>query len=207
MTQNNGNWERIYAIISRAQMTTNYFARYIGLPYGENLYQIKRGNNGISRDVAERIVSKFPEISKAWILTGEGSMYVDEKSRSAQIPFYDDGVEAVLRNPETASPTYYMFVPPLHHCDLAVTYRPSEERSDSGQTVLFLTKTDKEGIISGREYVIVCKNSIFLRKFRMFNGGQTLKSLNNGKKQNAITVETEDAEAIYRVDGKLTIKQ
>ena len=29
-------------------MTVNYFALYIGLPRGENLYQIKKGNNGIS---------------------------------------------------------------------------------------------------------------------------------------------------------------
>jgi len=28
----------------------------------ENLYQIKRGNNGISLDEADRIVSKFPQV-------------------------------------------------------------------------------------------------------------------------------------------------
>lgn len=37
-------------------MTVNYFARYIGLTRGENLYRIKRGDNGISRDLADRIV-------------------------------------------------------------------------------------------------------------------------------------------------------
>lgn len=53
-------------------MSTNYFARHIGLARGENLYQIKRGNNGISLDVADRIVSKFPQVDKLWLLTGRG---------------------------------------------------------------------------------------------------------------------------------------
>lgn len=205
MIQNNGNWERIYAIISRAQMTTNYFARYIGLPYGENLYQIKRGNNGISRDVAERIVRKFPEISKAWILTGEGSMLNDEKLCSSQIPFYDDDLGAVLPNIETAKPVYNMFIPELRDCNLAVTY---DERSKNGtaidKTVLFLKKTDKEEVISGKEYIIVCKNSIFLRKFKLSDGGRTLKTTG---KTDVLTINACDADAVYRIAGRLIIKK
>ena len=68
-------------------MSTNYFARYIGLPRGENLYQIKRGNNGISRDVANRIVAKFPQIANLWVSTGEGQMFAATELRGAQIPF------------------------------------------------------------------------------------------------------------------------
>lgn len=67
-------WERIEAVVKMAQMTTNGFARHIGLPRGENLYQIKRGNNGVSLDLADQIVAKFPEVSKLWLLTGDGQM-------------------------------------------------------------------------------------------------------------------------------------
>lgn len=67
-------WERIEAVVKMAHMTTNGFAHYIGLARGENLYQIKHGNNGVSFDVAERIVAKFPEVSKLWLLTGDGQM-------------------------------------------------------------------------------------------------------------------------------------
>ena len=66
------NWQRIDSVIRWANMTINYFALYIGLPRGENLYQIKKGNNGISRNLADKIVTKFPEVSLAWLLTGEG---------------------------------------------------------------------------------------------------------------------------------------
>ena len=70
MREKQNNWQRIEAVIKWANMSTNYFARYIGLARGENLYQIKRGNNGISLNVADRIVSKFPQIDKLWLLTG-----------------------------------------------------------------------------------------------------------------------------------------
>ena len=46
------NWQRIEMVIQQSKMTANAFARHIGLPRGENLYQIKKGNNGISLDVA-----------------------------------------------------------------------------------------------------------------------------------------------------------
>ena len=81
MREKQNNWQRIEAVIKWANMSTNYFARYIGLARGENLYQIKRGNNGISLDVADRIVSKFPQVDKLWLLTGEGQMFSDEKLR------------------------------------------------------------------------------------------------------------------------------
>lgn len=67
-------WKRIEDVIKMSRMTTNAFARHIGLARGENLYQIKRGNNGISLDLANRITAKFPEVSKLWLLTGDGQM-------------------------------------------------------------------------------------------------------------------------------------
>lgn len=73
MRQKMDNWQRIDSVIRWANMTINYFALYIGLPRGENLYQIKKGNNGISRNLADKIVTKFPEVSLAWLLTGEGA--------------------------------------------------------------------------------------------------------------------------------------
>ena len=93
MREKQQNWQRVESVIRWANMTTNYFARHIGLARGENLYQIKRGNNGISLDVADRIVEKFPEIDKLWLLTGEGQMFSDRHMRGAQIPFYNVDVE------------------------------------------------------------------------------------------------------------------
>ena len=75
---NKEQWQRLEAVIAYSRMTTHKFAKHIGLPCGENLYRIKRGQNGISRDVASRIAQKYPEISIGWLLCGEGTMLLDQ---------------------------------------------------------------------------------------------------------------------------------
>ena len=85
MRQKMDNWQRIDSVIRWANMTINYFALYIGLPRGENLYQIKKGNNGISRNLAYKIVTKFPEVSLAWLLTGEANSVL---SGGCRIPYH-----------------------------------------------------------------------------------------------------------------------
>lgn len=80
MVDNNGEWTRLHSVIMQSGMSINAFAKHIGLPRGENIYRIKRGLNGISRDVADKVVHRFPKISKGWLLTGEGSMYLDNQS-------------------------------------------------------------------------------------------------------------------------------
>ena len=54
-------WKRIEAVIKMSRMTTNAFARHIGLARGENLYQIKRGNNGVSLDLATASPQSSPK--------------------------------------------------------------------------------------------------------------------------------------------------
>lgn len=72
--QNNEYWERIEKVLKHAEMSTNYFAKYIGLARGQNLYQIKRGKNRISLDVAQKIHEKFPKFSVSWLMCGEAGL-------------------------------------------------------------------------------------------------------------------------------------
>ena len=93
MTNKYANWERLESVIRWANMSTNYFAIHIGLSRGENLYHIKRGNYGISFDLADRIVRHFPEIDRAWLLPGAGTMLKDEIAVGNEIPYYNEEVE------------------------------------------------------------------------------------------------------------------
>ena len=63
--------ERLAEIIRRSGLSINAFALRIGLPRGENLYRIRRGANGISRDLAERIHARYPQYSIRWLLSGD----------------------------------------------------------------------------------------------------------------------------------------
>ncbi len=94
-TASNDFWLRIQAVISHFNFqNVSAFARHIGLGRSENLYQIRRGNNGISRELADMICAVLPEISKGWLLTGEGRMMLGVPEQNAildnllKIPFY-----------------------------------------------------------------------------------------------------------------------
>lgn len=70
MKKRSESWERIQKVIERSGFSVNGFARHIGLSRGENLYQIKKGNNDISKDLAQRINNHYPGYSVGWLLTG-----------------------------------------------------------------------------------------------------------------------------------------
>ena len=158
MREKQNNWQRIEAVIKWANMSTNYFARHIGLARGENLYQIKRGNNGISLDVADRIVSKFPQVDKLWLLTGEGQMFADGKLRGAQIPFYNVDVEQAIAHVTHLEAESSLVIPQAGECDLAMCYmgRAMGDALPPGAVVL-LKAVDRDAIIPGGEYVIVSR--------------------------------------------------
>ncbi len=161
------NWQRLEAVISWANMSINYFARHIGLPRGENLYQIRRGNNGISKDVAHRVVSRFPEISESWLLTGEGHMFANENLRGAQIPFYRVDVERFATQTAKMTPDELIVFPSLAECDMAMLYMSDAmaPRIPAG-SVVFLKQIDAQMMIPGEEYVISTGKVITLRRVR-----------------------------------------
>lgn len=207
MASQNENWTRLYAVIQWAGMTTNYFAHHIGLPCGENLYQIKRGNNGISRDVAERIVTKFPDINKAWLLTGLGHMFNDDASTASSFSFFKTGVEDVKSLSQLVKDDYKMFVPQLESCDLALLYnsRAMDKSLPYGSTI-FLKKVQVDNLISGNIYVVVTKNFTLVRRAysSAANSTLTLES-DNRESFEDIHVEADNVNEIYHIMGHLVV--
>ena len=153
------NWERLEAVIRWTSMTTNAFARRIGLPRAENLYQIKRGNNGISRRLAERIAEVYPEISRAWLLTGRGTMFVGEDAPTAVVPYFEEDVRMALGLVDLLEPACDMVVPGFARCDFAMCYggQPGEREGDQ-VTVLFLRRCAADGPVAAGEYVVLTGN-------------------------------------------------
>ncbi len=207
MKEKQDNWQRIEAVIKWANMSINYFARHIGLARGENLYQIKRGNNGISLDVAERIVAKFPQIDKLWLLTGEGQMFSDTKLRGVQIPYYHNDPEQYISSLATLEPESYLLLPMLQQCDFAMSYtgRAMGEVIPSESVVLFRT-VDRESIIPGEIYLVKTQRMNMLRIVRTTDDENRLR-LVPGDKQNYddVTIGVSDIIDIYKLVGKLIV--
>ncbi len=190
-------------------MTTNYFGRYIGLARSENLYQIKAGKNGISQNLARRIVEKFPELSVCWLLTGEGDMF-SKGSTNGRIPFFDcDVVGRGLLRLDEIKPDYRMNIPTIEDCDYAFrSYDVAMSNEIAVGSILFLKKTAVEAIIPGGMYVVICPKYIILRKVRLItsaDGSLTLVLEPANAGFDSITVKLDDVKEIYRVVANLQL--
>lgn len=207
MREKQNNWQRIEAVIKWANMSTNYFARYIGLARGENLYQIKRGNNGISLDVADRVVSKFPQVDKLWLLTGEGTMFTEDRIRGAQIPFYRHDPEQGIPDLNHLESECSLVVPMVGDCDFAMCYsgRAMGDVVPPG-TVVLLQAVDFDAIIPGGEYVIVSRKIVTLRIVRTIEGEEKLRLVAGDREHyDDIILYNSEVQAVYKVKGKLIV--
>lgn len=61
------------------QLNAKSFSEKIGLDRPQAIYDIQNGKTkGISPRMANKIISAFPEVDKAWLLSGEGNMLKEE---------------------------------------------------------------------------------------------------------------------------------
>ncbi len=172
------NWQRIERVVKWTGLSVNSFAHSVGLSRGENLYQIKRGNNGISRELAGMIAAKYPQISRAWLLTGEGDMFIDETVKRVSIPFYDADIEKYVAAPARFTSRGYISLPTVEDADFGAVYpgRAMGEAVPAGSTVL-VRRVSPENLIPGGDYVVVTEGFTTLRRVRRDAGTDILRLL------------------------------
>ncbi len=210
MEQKLSNWERLESVVKWADMTTNYFARYIGIPNAENLYRIKRGQNGISDELAKRIVEKFPQINIVWLKMGFGEMFGSPENNSSAKPLYNVSIEDNIRNIESLKPSDHMVLPPSVDCDFGMLYLGRAMGVVTPpNTVVLLKKILPEMIIPGDECVIVSKKIVLLRNVTFeevdFNHTRLRLKAEVAESFGDVTVAFDQVEAVYKVKGKILI--
>ncbi len=170
--------QRIQSILDHTSLTANGLAMRIGLSHPDSIYHILRGRNGISNKMADQILMAFPEISRGWLLSGEGAMFrpdarslqqVAPGSRSGslsvpgqtavqQVPLYDfeavAGLVPIFTNQNT--PVDYISIPDLPRCDGAVYVRGDSMYPllKAGDIVIYKQLHDFSNIIWGEMYLI-----------------------------------------------------
>lgn len=74
-SKNENPYYRIENIIDHLKITANGLAKAIGLPRTQNLYDIRDGKiKKISFDLADKIITVFPQFNRDWIISGDGKM-------------------------------------------------------------------------------------------------------------------------------------
>lgn len=167
MTNRYQNWERLVQVIEWSGMTVNHFACEIGLNRAENLYHIKKGNYGISLELANRIVARFPEIDLTWLLSGVGCMLVEARSDVKTLPYFKQDISQVLLNIDYLTPSETINFPYFVDCSCVV--RSLDRAMNETLAVasdLFLREVEIVDVIQGNEYVLLFDGRVEWRRVR-----------------------------------------
>ena len=68
---------RIFDVVEHYGLSARQFDISIGAANGYSL-RMRKNNASVGSDVIERIIKKYPKINLVWLITGEGSMFIDQ---------------------------------------------------------------------------------------------------------------------------------
>lgn len=171
------SWQRLEQVIKWAGISTNKFAIGIGLKRSENLYQIKRGSFGISKELSSLITKKYPQINRAWLLTGDGQMLVGAAAAGIDpetvIPFYNiDATQLSTIDTEKHQPLYNISIPVAADFAAQCMGNSMMPEITSGSTVV-LKKADVDTFLPGSVYMVVTKDFSTIKTVRRVVGDDT----------------------------------
>lgn len=163
--------ERIEKVVCWAGLSTNAFAVQIGLSSPQTLYQIKSEKHQISRSIAERICTRYPEIDFGWLLAGEGEML---RPQEGHIPYFNVDCSEVLLG-KCLTPSGVVIMPHCGDCDFAAPYysRSMEPAIKQG-SILFCRKCEVENLSVGMTILVDNGKSAFVRKVSQIDSMELL---------------------------------
>lgn len=196
------NWQRIERVVRWAGLSVYAFARNIGLGRAENLYQIKRGNHGVSKELAEAVTSSYPEISRAWLLTGEGDMFMAGTAERSAIPCYESDMLYIARMDTMPQASYLVSMPRTKGISFgALNLNDTMSPAIPQGAMVLLAETVPDKIIPGNPYLVVGRRATVLRTVRREPGSDTLRLVAANAGYDEITVDVCEIKKLYAVSG------
>lgn len=200
------NWERLESVIQYLNFNVNSFAKEIGLNRAERLYQIKRGNYAISKNLASTISEHFPNINEAWLITGEGNMLKDASDAFCKIPLFNVSLEEFNTDLSQMSVAHELEIPILSGSDFAVinegeAMSPEIEHA----SVVFVKEVEKSAVIFGDIYLVVSEHIKIIRFVRDMEGNKWRLVAKNTDDYDDIIVDQDSVIAVYKVKGVLSM--
>ena len=203
--------ERIEAIIEHYGINAQRLASMIGAKTKQSIYNLLKGQTRtISAEMQQKIVDAFPEISRLWLITGEGQMLIGSPPNNPDtascelvplIPFaacagsFADylGEGVSLRQCE-------MVVTPVKGCSLAIDVTGDSMEPDfpNGCRVFVRKLEDMSFVPWGHTFVVDTDNGAFLK--RLFPGdGKMIVAKSINTEYPPFYIPTASIRGIYRV--------
>ena len=206
------NWQRLEKVVRWTGMSVNAFALHIGLKRSENLYQIKKGNHGISKELANVISAKYPQISRSWLLTGDGDMLKDGSDGPKRgIPFHNVDIASVIefQQQPAQKPLYYIDIPVFNDCDFAALSTSNAMMPEiPAGAILALKQQDAAKIFPGESYLVVTDDFSGVRTIRTYADDPDKLRLvpKNLADYDEIVIHASEIKVLYLVKGIIISK-
>lgn len=212
----------INKILEHTGLTPSVFAKKLGEKRPQRIYDIQNGKTKkLSPEIADKIISAFPDISRTWLLTGEGNM-LNEGAATPTSPS-DDKVTTVPLLPISAQGgTLNDFVmavkgldcekiiSPIGKVDFAITVSGDSMAPEypSGSQVLIKKINERAFIDWGRTYVLDTCNGTVIKKLMPSDSGDSalVKCVSINPAYPPFEVNLHDVYGIYRVMLVMAIK-
>lgn len=120
----------INVFIKSIRLTVNAFAKNIGIDQA-NMSKMLKGKQKITDKTVDKICAAYPELSRNWLLTGEGEMLRQQQERQVKIP----AVGASVEQRNLYSPGATMFATNVNHNNYAERRIEPMEIEDAGSKV------------------------------------------------------------------------
>lgn len=199
------NWSRLDQVIQFLGFNVNSFARELGLKRAERLYQIKKGNYDISRNLANIIVSRFPDINDAWLLTGEGSM-IRSADKTVKIPLYSLGLDDFKADLSKMTVLDEIEISLLSDSDFAFLNQGDSMSPDiQNGSVVFVKQVDIDAVVFGDIYLVVSDKMTIVRVVRNYDDENWRLVAKNVEDYDDFLLPVTSIRALYKAKGVLSL--
>lgn len=223
--------ERLTAIINENGMSAKKFSEHIGAKSPQVLYDVLKGRNGISKELAAMIHAKCVNYSYAWILTGKDGeanqtnqlsdsityTYSDTMNEyvntAYKVPFlplsaYGGTLQQFVEAAKDPNSDFESIISPIKGVDFALPVASDSMSPDfpSGSQVLIKRINEKAFIEWNKVYVLDTCNGTLLKKLMPGSNSNKIKCVSINPNFPDFEVDKADINGFYRVLLCMTIK-
>ena len=215
--------DRLQKYIEHTGLATSRFESLCGLSNG----YVRNLKSQIGEDKLSTILNAFPELSKIWLLTGEGSMLVNTSNTSAPAPSPPSNIEEIKSYEVPLLPLDAIggrldgFAPngvtisqcetitsPFKNAALAIRVKgQSMSPIYPSGCMLFIVKNNGGWLDWGKVYVLDTDNGVIVKQLSPSQKGEEYiccKSFNNSPEFAPFDIPHTSIYGIYRVLGAMT---
>lgn len=205
--------EKIIALRHYTNMSLKRLSEESQISTPQTLYDIKNGKHGISRDVANKFVARFPELSLSWLLAGEGEMLQSNNAKASNNTPPELTKVPLLPISAFAGPISHFTSRGISENECETVYTPtagaelaltvsgdSMEPALHDGTVIFVKKINADAFIPwGHTLVLDTENGAFVKDVFPGREENTVLAKSKNERYPDMTIPRGSIYGIYRV--------